>query len=235
MPTLLDFFEEYERQFQNLGLKDFHKLKDVYDRSTEKPDYGEMKFQLRTLIKLCESLKPVSMRLNSGRIHLITDETKFNPTLSGPNVIVRDSLQRDHSVWYRPAVYASMEEPRKLVPEFVVSPGARTSPYNLDDRMISELNSYGSLNASTVKAMSRELTSRLVPVSLLILAKKQFMSQDLIDMKAMQFYLKPKKMLIVSESGMENKIKMNAPVGATLVESVDMEGSQLLESMRKML
>ncbi|RLG21234.1 hypothetical protein DRN74_03145 [Candidatus Micrarchaeota archaeon] len=236
MANLLDFFEDYERKYRDKGMKDFHKLKAVYDKSSEKKDYSEMEFQLHCIMKFCEAFKPKAMQVSIEESYILPKELEFNPTLSWPNIEMKDYLGREYSIWYKPRIYApSQDGVRELLPDFIVMRGHYDSPYKLDPAFLDKIKKEPFLNKVLLREFSLGLLARLRPVQFLIIARRKIMKSYINEIKHMQFYLKPSKTLVISQSTLDNEIKLNLPVGAQFIENVDINLSKVSDEIKKMI
>jgi hypothetical protein len=235
MVGLLEVFAQHEQKFAGVGACDLHKLKYVYDMHPRRAnDYNEMQFELRTIFKLIEMLEPKEMKVSIDDTYKKVEKLEFNPTISGPNIVVRDRLRRDFSIWYKPVLYVpTPNSARPIVADFVIIRGVAGSLYDLDPELKKKLYSYEFMPNDLLREIAIKLLAKLRPVHVVIGCKMSFMPSDLLDIKALSFFLKPNRFLIVSEDYLPEQVKMNLPINIVCSENVDMNTQKFVDLARK--
>ena len=235
MQNLLEMFSQEEQRFSKFGVKDLHKLKYVYDATTAN-GYNRMQFELRNIFSLVESLEPKEMKVTIDDAYKRLEKLEFNPTISGPNIVFKDRIRRDFSIWYKPTFYIpTVNSARPVTADFVIMRGVHSSMYELDPELKKQLYSYEFLSNSTLKDVSIKLLGSLKHISLAVLCKKAFMPSDLGEIKVTSFYLKANKLMLLSEDYLPDNLKMSLPVNVLYAENVDMNSQKFVEAAKKVL
>lgn len=233
--NLLEMFNEEEQKFSKFGVRDLHKLKYIYD-STTSNNYARMQFELRSIFALIESMEPKELKITIDDSFKKLEKLEFNPTISGPNISMRDKLRRDFSIWYKPIFYIpTVNSARGLIADFVIMRGVHGSMYELDPDLKKQLYSYEFLSNSILRDISIKLLGSLKTISLGVLCKKAFMPSDLREIKIANFYLKANRLLLLSEDYLPDNLKMSLPVNVTYAENVDMNAQKFVEAAKKVL
>jgi hypothetical protein len=223
MQSLLELFSEQEEKFANVGARNFHKLKYVYDStSSEVTDYDKMKFELHIIFKLIEALEPKQMRITIDDTYKKLEKLEFNPTISGPNIFFRDKLHRDFSVWYKPIFYVpTANSAKEIIVDFVVLRSVNLSMYTIDPELRKQLYAYEFLSDILLRDISMRLLNKLKHVHLLVMCKRKFSQSDLNEIKIANYYVKPNRVLLFSSEPFEDIFKMNLPINAECIEAVE--------------
>lgn len=235
MQNLLEMFSEEEQRFSKFGVKDLHKLKYVYDATTAN-GYNRMQFELRNIFSLVEALEPKELKITIDDAYKKLEKLEFNPTISGPNIVFKDRIRRDFSIWYKPIVYIpTVNSARAIMADFVIMRGVHGSMYELDPELKKQLYSYEFLSNSTLKDISMKLLGELKNISLAVICKKTFMPSDLHEIKVASFYLKANRLMLLSEDYLPDNLKMSLPIGVVYAENVDMNAQKFVEAAKKVL
>lgn len=240
MQTLLELFKEQEQKFSGIGVRGLHKLKYVFDSNLEdseaEQDYSRMKFELRIAFRIIEALEPKDMHVMIDDTYKKIEKLEFNPTISGPNVVFRDKLRRDFSVWYKPIFYVpTANSARGLKIDFAFLRSTNFSMYAIDNLLKKELYSYEFLSDAMLKEISMKLLNKLKHVQLSMVCRQEVKASDIADIKAACYFLKPSRFLIVSEDYVPDAVKMNLPVNATLMENVDLNDRKIGDVAKQLL
>lgn len=228
MATLLEMFEA---EGKKLGSGDLYKLKYIFDKKGS-GGYGEMEYELRMIFKLIESLKPRQMLVSTE----VERSDAFSPTIGAANIKIRDSLGREFSIWYKPSFYVPEKNTaREIVIDFVLLKGNHDSIYNLTPALAKELQTYDPLPTELFGEMSKKLLAALKPVHIAIQCGGEFRYSAIADLKAIDFFLKPGRILIVSEEYLPEDLKMNLPITALPIENVDMNFQKLIETAKRII
>jgi len=233
--NLLEMFNEEEQKFSKFGAKDLYKLKYVYD-STTSDGYNRMQFELKNIFRLIESLEPREMKITIDESYKKLEKLEFNPTISGPNITLKDKLRRDFSVWYKPAFYVpTVNSARECMVDFVVMRGVHGSMYELDPELKKQLYTYEFFSNSILREISIKLLSELKQITLALMCKKTFMPSDLHEIKIANFFLKPNRLMLLSEEYLPDNLKMSLPVNVLYAENVDMNMQKFVDVAKKVL
>jgi len=233
--NLLEMFSEEEQKLSKFGVRNLHKLKYVYD-STTSNNYNRMRFELKSIFALIESMEPKELKITIDDSFKKLEKLEFNPTISGPNISLRDKLRRDFSIWYKPTFYIpTVNSARAITADFVIMRGVHGSMYELDPDLKKQLYSYEFLSNSILRDISIKLLGSLKGISLAVLCKKAFMPSDLSEIKITNFYLKANRLMLLSEDYLPDNLKMSLPVNVTYAENVDMNAQKFVEAAKKVL
>ncbi len=220
MGTLLEFIEMQEKSHSKLGVKNLHKLKRVHG-SEFNP--AEFEFQLKTVLRLIDSTKPKGLTISVDPEYNKIQKLEFKPTISRPNFIFKNRFDKLFSGWYNPVVYVPQANSASVLsPDFLFFRGEVDCMYNLDSKFRKELYSYEFLSNQMLKELSIKLLARMKPVHLVVFARRKFLESDISEIKSAQFYLRPNKVLVMSEAGLPSRLKMNLPVNAEFIERIDL-------------
>ncbi len=220
MGTLLEFIEAQEKSHSRLGVRNLHKLKQVYGTGISQQDF---EFQLKAVLKLIDSAKPKSLSVNVDPEYTKISKLEFKPTISRPNFVFRDRFDKPFSGWYTPTVYVPQTNSvTSLNPDFLFFRGDLDCMYRIEPEFRRELYSYEFLSDQMLRKLSMKLLSRMHPVHLAVFARRRFYDRGLAEIKAVQFYLRPRTMLVLSESELSTMFKMGLPVNTRFIEKVDM-------------
>lgn len=235
MANLLEIFEQHEQKFSAVGGRDLHKLKYISDiRSGDNPK--QMQFELQSLFRLIDALEPREMRVQIDETYKRIEKLEFNPTISGPNIVLKDNLRRWLCFWYKPLFYIpTPNSARQLMVDFAVFKGVSGSMYNLDPELKKQLYAYEFLSNNLLREITIKMLSKLKQPSLLIQCRQCFTPSHLTDIKAMDYFLKPQKILLVSEEYLPNDVKLNLPFNVQYVENVDMSAQKFVEAAKRLL
>lgn len=235
MQNLLEMFSEEEQRFSKFGVKDLHKLKYIYD-STTSNNYARMQFEMKNIFALIDSLEPKELKITIDDNFKRLEKLEFNPTISGPNITLRDKLRRDFSIWYKPIFYIpTANSARAIMADFVILRGFHGSMYEMNPDLKKELYSYEFLSNSMLRDVSIKLLAGLKHISLAVLVKKAFMPSDLAEIKVTYYYLKPNRLMLLSEDYLPDTLKMSLPVNVVYAENVDVNSQKFVEEARKVL
>lgn len=235
MQNLLDMFSAEEQRFSKFGIKDLHKLKYVYDAASSN-GYSRMQFELRNMFALLESLEPKDMKVTIDDSYRRLEKLEFNPTISGPNITVKDKLRRDLSVWYKPVFYIpTVNSARPIMADFVIMRGVHGSMYELDPELKKQLYSYEFISNSVLRDISIKLLGSLKHINVAVLCRKNFMPSELGEIKAVSFFLKPSRVILLSEDYLPDNLKMSLPVNVLYAENVDVNAQKFVEVAKRVL
>lgn len=236
MQTLLNMFEEEDREIINPKEKQMKDLKDIYDRRTKKKDYKEFRFHMKTIFSFIKSTSPESVKIQAGKREKKIDKLEFNPTVSPPDIIMSDKEVKPYSIWYKPMIFVPSEKSAKrLVPEFLIMKGERKSMYNIDNEFKKSLYTYEFLSGSSLKKASKELIDKMHKPHLIIHAQREYLYRDLYAVKDSNHYLNPEKLAVISEKELPPDVKMNVPLNVTIQEKVDLSTRKLQDRARALL
>jgi hypothetical protein len=228
-------FIEQEQRFSKFGIKDLHKLKYVYD-STAQNGYNGMQFELKNIFSLVESMEPKEMKVTIDDSYKKLEKLEFNPTISGPNIVFKDKLRRDFSIWYKPAFYIpTVNSARPIMADFAIMRGNHGSMYELDPELKKLLYSYEFLSNSLLRDIAMKLLGELKHISLAVLCKKSFVPSDLSEIKIASYFLKPNRIMLLSEDYLPDNLKMSLPVSVLYAENVDMDCRKFVDVAKKVL
>lgn len=228
-------FSEEERRFSKFGLKDLHKLKYVFD-SVPSNGYSRMQFELKNIFNLVEALEPTEMKVSIDDNFKKLERLEFNPTISGPNINFKDRLRRDFSVWYKPQFYIpTISSARSITADFVIMRGNHGSMYELEPDVKKQLYSYEFLSNSMLRDIAIKLLGNMKNISLAVLCKKTFSPSDLGEIKIASFYLKPSRLMLLSEDYLPDNLKMSLPLNVLYAENVDMDSRKFVDAAKKVL
>ena len=231
MQNLLEMFRQQEHSFSKLGVRDLHKLKYVYDSATRETNYADMQFELKTVFKLIEALDPTQMKVQIDEAYKKIEKLEFNPTVSGSNIVFRDKIRRDFSVWYKPTVYIPTQNSAiPLTPDFLISKGVHPALFDIDDTLRKQLYNFEFFSNAQLREISIKLLGKIKPVHAIMMCKRKFAKEDAPVFKTIDYYLKPRKLLIVSEDYLPEEIKNSLPMSADYVENLD-AGCQKLKDL----
>lgn len=228
-------FEQQEQKFSKIGARGLHKLKYMYD-SRKLDDYEGLRFELKTIFTFIDALEPKEMKIMIDDTYKKIEKLEFNPTVSGPNITIRDRMRRDFSIWYKPLFYIpTPNSARQLMADFIVFRGTHDSMYAFDDALKKELYTYEFLSNAMLREISIKMLSRLKPVHLVINVKKNFQMSDVNHLKTTSFFLKPHRMLLVSEDYLPESVKINMPINLSICENVDMNAQKFTEMAKRLI
>ena len=245
MQTLLELFDEQEKKFSGLGVRGLHKLKYIYDSSididsdsfqdVEMHTYDKMRFELRVIFKMIESLEPKDMRIMIDDTYKKIKKLEFNPTISGPNISFRDKLRRDFSIWYKPVFYVPIANSAKeIMLDFAILRGVNLSMYFIDPELKRELYQYEFLSDVLLKDISIKMLNKLKQIYLGIICKQHFTPADITKIKTACYFLKPIRLLLVSENYVPDLVKMALPINTHVLENVDFSDRKITDVAKKL-
>lgn len=210
------------------------------DFETNRSDFNELKqlksddFELRTIFSFIRALEPKKTEYSIDETPKIISEENFSPTLRNPDIIIADRMNRDFSIWFKPVIYLPKQEKTvSIMPEFLFFFGNNKCIYNLDTTTEKAITTHDFLTTSVMKEMSVRLLSRINSIALAVFVRKKYSNNDLNEIKDVGFFLKPAKMLVISEEYLPESFKMNLPFNASFVENVDMNTEKLREMARR--
>lgn len=210
------------------NLSDEQKLRWNYDLKQYK-DYDQMKYELRFIFKFLDAMGAKDVRVEIEDSPKQPDDLEFRPTLGAPDVSFSLKGER-YSAWYKPTFYvAEADSVRKLVADFVFLKGQHSSMYSRDEHLLKMLTSYEFLTPSMLKDVSSRLLSRLHKVQLVALCKELFAPSHSSDLKAVQYYLNPARILLVSEAKIPDALKTELPPWTRCIEAFSTNPQKLKE------
>lgn len=234
MSNLLDFFNEYEKKY---NATDIHNIKKMYDKIYgDVGDYVKLQFELRTIFAFVDTLEPKQLHVDIDEKRKDVKELEFNPTLSNPNIFVRDKIDRDFCIWYKPVFYYPYTDTAKfLMPDFVMIKGDFGPIYNMDPDLEKRLYMHEYLTGPVLKDLSIRLLSRMKPIHTVMYVRKNFLASDLKEIQNVNFFLKPNKTLLISEEYMPGQVKMNLPLNTYPCENVDMNSQKFKDLVKRIV
>lgn len=231
--SLLDLFNEYEKKYET---NDLYRLKKIYDTYSPEGDYTQLRFELKTIFAFIDALQPKSMTVDIDERYKEPKELEFRPTLSKPNIFIKDWLGRDFCFWYKPIFYYPYQDSAKsLLLDFVVVKGEYSPLYNLDAEIERILYSQEFLSNSALKNLATRMLGRMRKIHIAAFVKKKFSPNDLTQIKSASFFLKPTKLLLVSEEYLPEQVKMNLPLSTYYSENVDMNSEKFKDIVKKIV
>lgn len=220
MQTLLNMFNEEEKELINTSNQDLETLKEIHETRKGKIDQEEFKFEMKTIFSSLRETKTREIQVREDKTREKTN-LEFNPTISRPDITVTDKEARSYSIWYQPIIYVpSKNSAKKIQPDFIVIKGERESIYKKYKELKKSLYTYEFLSDSVLKETSSELLKKMHSIQLAIHANKEYKYKDLTGIKNSKHYLEPENLLLVSEKELPEDVKMNLPVGVTPKEKV---------------
>ncbi len=236
MQTLLNMFDEEEKELLNTTNQDLEALKNIHETRKGKIDTEKFKFEMKTLFSSLKETQTRKIQVKKGKKQEKITDLEFNPTISKPDIIVTDKEARSYSIWYKPIIYVpSKNSAKKIQPDFIVIKGERESIYEVDKELKKSLYTYEFLSDSVLKEISSELLDKMHEIQLVIHVNKEYKYKDLKDIKDSKHYLEPKNLLLVSEKELPEEVKMNMPVGVTPKEKVGINLRKLQGKTAKLL
>lgn len=231
--SLLDLFNEYGKKYET---NELHRLKKIYDTFSPEEDYNQLRFELKTIFAFIDALQPKSITVDIDERYREAKELEFRPTLSRPNVFLKDWLERDFCIWYKPLFYYPYQDSSKsLLLDFVVVKGEYSSLYNLDAEIEKVLYSQEFLSDSALKNLSNKMLGKMRKIHLAAYIKKKFSPRDLTKIKSASFFLRPNKLLLISEEYLPQQVKMNLPLSTYYSENVDMNSEKFKDLVKKIV
>ncbi len=196
---------------------------------------GLLDFELKVLFSLVKAFEPKSFTIIAEEVKKEPEEDVFSPTLSGPSASVVDKLGRKINIWHRPVFYYPKSDGVGVInPHFVVLLG-NDLLYDLDEVTERMLSSHEFFTSTMIREVANRLLSRMNKLDLVVFAKKVFSSSDLNDLKNASFFLKPKRLLLVSEEYVDGAIKANLPLDVFVVENFDLNSEKLKDVIRRLV
>lgn len=231
--SLLDSFNDYETKY---GSGEIYKFKRIFDRVDSSKNYEQMKFDMKIMFAFVDALEPKNLLVDVDERVKEVSELEFQPTLSVPNMNFRDKLSREFSMWYKPVFYYPHTDSAKaLIPDFVAIKGGYGPLYNMDEEIKKTLWTEKYFTGRALNNLSSMLLNRLKPIHTLVFSRKRYSASDMTMLKAASFFLKPYKMLVVSQEEIPAQLKMNLPIATYAVEKVDMNIEKFKETVRRIV
>ncbi|MBI1973615.1 hypothetical protein HYS54_02275 [Candidatus Micrarchaeota archaeon] len=223
MTTLLEFFDEHERRFKDAGAADLYRLKYFFE-AREGVDVPRLEWEMNLFFRLMESLKPKRLRVS-------VEKTVEKPTLGPPTIIVRDSIGRDFSFWYKPYFLVPLSDgPKTIMLDLACMRGEHASMYSLGEKALGQFDSRNPVRETAVR-----LTTHLKPLQLTILTKPRFSAKDAGDVQAVSYFLKPRNMFLASQYPMPDMLKSSLPLNTRYAESVDINFQKFTDAVKPLL
>jgi len=231
--SLIDTFSDYETKY---GSGEIYKFKRIFDQVTPSKDYDQMKFDMRVMFAFVDALGGKNVMVDVDERTKEVSDLEFNPTLSVPNITFRDKLGREFAVWYKPLFYyPNTDSVRPLVPDFVVLKTGYGPLYNLDEDIKKTLWTEKFFTGKALLPLTSKLLNKLKPVHLAVFIKRKYTTADLTKLKAAAYFLRPNKMLAVSQEEMSDHIKMNLPISTYAVGNVYTDMERFKETVRRII
>lgn len=210
------------------NLSEEQKLRWNYDLKQYK-DYDEMRYELRFLFKFLDAVGARDVRIEIEDAKKQPEELEFRPTLGAPDISLSLKGER-YSSWYKPVFYVPEgDSARKMVADFVFVKGAHSSPYSKDEHLMKMLSSYEFLTSTMLKEISSRLLARLHKVQLVVLCRELFAPSHSADLKAIQYFLNPARILLVSEAALPDALKGELPPWTRCIEGFSTNPQKLKE------
>jgi hypothetical protein len=193
-------------------------------------------FELKTIFSFINALEPTNSLINIEETPKVIAEESFSPTMKAPDIEVTDKLGRDYSIWYKPVVYYPKDEKTEsMMVDFLMSKGKSKGLYDLDSTTLKELTTHEFITGSMIREFSMKLLSKIKPVHIILFVRENFSANDLKQINDAAFFLRPSRILLVSEKYIPNDVKMNLPINAQFVENAGMNIEKFKETVKKML
>ena len=197
---------------------------------------GSTGFELRTIFSFVNALEPIDSLISIDETPKVIVEDSFSPTLKTPDIQFTDKNGRAFSIWYKPTVYYPKEEKTQpAMIDFLVLKGKRSELYGIDEVTKKELVTHEYVTESMIKEFSIRLLSKLSQVHAVLFVREKFTVNDLKDIKDASFFLRPAKLLLISEDYLPSEVKINLPINVNYAENVDMNAEKFKETVRKII
>jgi hypothetical protein len=197
---------------------------------------GSTGFELRTIFSFVDALEPTETLISIDETPKVIAGDSFSPTLKIPDIQFTDKLGRSFSIWYKPTVYYPKEEKTQpAMVDFLVVKGKKNEIYELDDVTKKALGTHEYVTETMIREFAVRLLSRLNPVHMALFVREKFTVNDLKDIRDAAFFLRPEKVLLISEEYLPDDLKINLPLNVNYAENVDMNIEKFRETVRKII
>ena len=206
-----------------MSLVDFEKDEDDLSKFRKEKETDKTKFEIRTIFAFLDAVGAKDSIVNLEERPRVQREFEFNPTIKDPDIVFKDKFDRDFSMWYRPTLYyPHLDSVKEVSPEFAMFEGKLKSMYDVDPELEKILFTSDYFTSNKLKEVSNKLLAKMWRLHTIMFIQPSFKFEDLTRIRNAQFFLKPQRLLLISEKYLPSEVKMNMPVGVEFVENVDM-------------
>ncbi|MEM4221806.1 MAG: hypothetical protein QW097_00005, partial [archaeon] len=173
---------------------------------------SEKEFEINTIFKIIQAFRPRDVKIQIDDAFKKIDKLTFNPTISGPNILLKDCFGRAFSMWFKPVFYVPLQNTANpFVVDLIIFRDLNKSMYAFDIELQRKLYMYEFLSDAMLKDISAHLLSLLKTPLILASIKKEMNLENLKELIILKNAIKPKKTIIICESKISDELRKYIP------------------------